>query len=69
MQVRFNAVELVEKIRKGRGHLELGKSSKDWKKVHAQLGEHNCRRIGQKGRSGPLNFHVQIAAGERIGRE
>jgi hypothetical protein len=23
----------------------------------------------EKGRSGPLNFHVQIAAGEHIGRE
>jgi hypothetical protein len=49
--------------------LAFGKSSKDRKKAHAQLGEHNCRRIGPKGRSGPLNFHVQIAAGERIGRE
>jgi hypothetical protein len=45
------------------------KSSKDRKKAHAQLGEHNCRWIRPKERSGPLNFHVQIATGERIGRE
>jgi hypothetical protein len=45
-------------------------SSKDREETKSHKGEHSCRRIRPRTRSGPLKFHVQVAAGgERIGEE